>query len=52
VSVVFRLKPGKKAAALYRALVKRHLKAILVTFTFTGADGVKRAETATIRLKH
>ena len=50
VSVAFKLK-GKKANKLYRQVKKNKLKAILVTLTFTGANGAKSTTTKTVKLK-
>jgi hypothetical protein len=51
VSLVFRLKPGPKAAKLYRKVVKAKLKGIQLTRTFTPSGGVPETRTKTIKLK-
>ena len=51
VTVVFKLKKGKRTNALYRAVKKRKLTRILVTLKFTTTSGDTQTKTKTIKLK-
>ena len=51
VTVVFKLKKGKRTNALYRAVKKRKLTRILVTLKFTTTSGDTQMKTKTIKLK-
>ena len=51
VTVIFRMKKGAKTNKLYRQVKKLKLKNILVTLTFTGANGQTSTKTKIIKLK-
>jgi hypothetical protein len=51
VTVIFRMKKGAKTNKLYRQVKKLKLKNILVTLTFTGANGQTSTKTKVIKLK-
>jgi chitinase len=52
VSFVFKLKPGKKTKQLYKRVKKAKLKGVLITRTFTPADGgAAERVTKSVKLK-
>jgi hypothetical protein len=51
VTIVFKLKPGAKTRKLYKKVVKRKLKTIRVTLTFTTPSGQRITTTTNVRLK-
>jgi hypothetical protein len=51
VTVVFKLKKGKRTYALYRAVKKRKLTGILLTLKFTTTSGDTQTKTKAIKLK-
>ena len=51
VTVVFKLKPGKKTNRLYKQVKKLKLRNLLITVRFTDAAGNSTVQTKTIKLK-
>jgi hypothetical protein len=51
VTVVFKLKPGKKTNKLYKQVKKLKLRNVLITVRFTDKTGTVTVQTKTIKLK-
>jgi hypothetical protein len=51
VTVVFKLKPGKKTNKLYKQAKKLKLRNVLITVRFTDKTGTVTVQTKTIKLK-